>query len=65
MSDDYPITVPYVGPVNIYDRYMRGEVITRNDLLTDQSEWMIRAMDARDYRRLRWMLDNMKEADDE
>ena len=33
----------YVGPANIYARYMRGEVLTTTDAVTDESsEWVIR-----------------------
>ena len=55
MSDDQ---VPYVGPANIYDRYMRGEVLTTTDAVTDESEWVIRMMGTRDCRRLWWMLEH-------
>lgn len=50
----------YVGPVDIYDRYMSGEVVTQTDLLKDQSPWTVKKMHKRDSDRLRWMLDNLE-----
>lgn len=51
--------VGYCGPVDTYDRYMAGEVVTRTDCLTDLSEFVVRPMDLRDQDRLRWMLANL------
>lgn len=52
--------VGYCGPVDTYDRYMAGEVVTRTDCLTDLSEMVVRPMDLRDQNRLRWMLANLE-----
>lgn len=61
MSDIIHTDPPlYVGPINIYDRYMAGEVVTQTDLLTDQSQWTVKKMSKRDADRLRWMLNNLE-----
>lgn len=55
--------VGYCGPRETFDRYMAGEVVTRTEGLTDQSEFVIRDMAVRDQNRLRWMLENLELVD--
>lgn len=51
-----PDLLPYVGPGDVLDRFLAGEIVTPTDALTDESEWVIRALHPAQSRRLRWML---------
>jgi hypothetical protein len=54
-----PNALPYIGPEDIYNRFMAGEVVTQQDMLTDQSLFTVRPILPSQMKRLRWMLDNL------
>lgn len=51
-----PDLLPYIGPGGVLERFLAGEIVTPEDALTDESEWVIRALHPAQSRRLRWML---------
>lgn len=53
-----PDLLPYVGPVDLLERFQAGEIVTAHDMLTDQSLFVARNLDPRAHRRLKWMLEN-------
>lgn len=53
----------YCGPTRVRDRYLAGEVLTREDFLTDESEWGIFPMGYEDRRRLWWMLEHLRRSE--
>lgn len=60
--------IGYIGPRELYDRYMAGEVVTRTDALFDQSEFVIlpeSEIGAENRRRLWWMIEHLQRIDGE
>lgn len=56
----------YIGPRDLYERYMRGEVVTRTDVLLDTSEFIVvpaSEFDDRNRDRIRWMTENLELVD--
>lgn len=49
----------YCGPEGTLQRYRAGEIVTRTDLLTDQSLWTVEVMERAAAKRLLWMLANL------
>lgn len=52
-----PDLMPYIGPQDTLDRFLAGEIVTSDGMLTDQSPFVARNLDPRQHRRLKWMLD--------
>jgi hypothetical protein len=56
----------YIGPRELLERYMGGEVVTRTDALLDESEFIIvgqSEFSSRDRDRLRWMIEHLETVD--
>lgn len=54
-----PDLLPYMGPEDILNRFLAGEIVTAHDMLTDQSLWTVQPILPEQNRRLRWMLENL------
>jgi len=52
-----PDVVPYIGPEDMVNRFLQGDVVTGRDFVTDQSLFTVKALLPEQMRRLRWMLD--------
>lgn len=50
---------PYIGPENTLHRFLDGEIITRTDLLTDESLWVVVEIAPKAHQRLMWMIENL------
>lgn len=63
----YPDETPgYFGPRETLERYQRGEVVTRTDVLMDQSEFIVvpaSEFSRHDHDRLKWMTENLELVD--
>lgn len=57
-----PDVLPYIGPEETLRRFLAGDVVTKHDLITDQSLFTVEALLPGQMRRLRWMLDSLTEA---
>ena len=49
--------VPYVGPAELLRRFQAGEIVTRREAVTDESEWIHTTIHVEQRRRMANMLD--------
>lgn len=48
--------VPYCGPEATLRRFQVGEIVTKAQVLTDQSLWIVEPIHHRAMERLKWMV---------
>lgn len=49
--------VPYIGPADLLRRFLDGEIVTRREAVTDESEWIHTSIHVEQRRRMANMLD--------
>lgn len=53
-----PDLVPFVGPEDSLQRFLSGGIVRREEFVTDQSLFTIKALLPAQMKRLQWMLDH-------
>ena len=55
-----PDLVPYLGPEDTLQRFLDGAIVTHQDFVFDLSPFTMKAILPEQMRRLKWMLDNVR-----